>query len=149
MGVAVPFVYIDWIALFPQFSNLTQAQVTGPVLTVSQQYCRNDGGGPVCDPTNQTQLLYLMVAHVSQLLYGSTTQPLTRAVGRISNASEGTVSAAVDWPTTPSNAWYLQTQYGAMYWQMILPYRTGIYGPKITPQRKPFSGPGYGGGWYQ
>jgi hypothetical protein len=149
MGVVVPFIYSDWAALFPQFSNLSQAQITGPVLTVAQQYNRNDGGGPVNDPGVQTQLINLMVAHVAQLLYGSTTQPVSPIVGRISNASEGSVSVAADWPTTPSNAWFLQTQYGAMWYQMALPFRLGRYAPKVTPQLKPGVGPWVGGGWYQ
>ncbi len=152
MGVAVPFVYSDWAALFPQFSNLSELQVEGPVLTLAQQYCRNDGGGPVCNPATQTQLLYLMVAHVAQLLYGSTTQPISQLVGRVSSASEGTVSVTADFPTTPSNAWFLQTTYGAAYWQLALSFRLARYRPMVTPQMKPGAGPwwnGAGGGWYQ
>ena len=145
MGVIVAFSYNGWIALFPQFSNLTQVQVTGPILTVAQQYCRNDGGGPVCDPNLQTQLLNMMVAHIAQLLFGSTTQPLSPLVGRVSNATEGSVSVTADWPTTPNNAWYLQTEYGAMFWQLMLPYRMGRYFPKITQQRQAAGGPWWGG----
>lgn len=144
MGIAVQFVYSDWAAIFPQFSNLTQAQITGPVLTMAQQYCRNDGGGPVNDPGVQTQLLNLMVAHVAQLLYGSTAQPLSDAVGRVSSASQGSISATIEFPTTPSNAWFLQTQYGAMWWQLALPYRLGKYRPKITQLRQPVAGPWWG-----
>jgi hypothetical protein len=141
MGVVVAFSYPNWTVLFPQFGNVNEAQVTGPVLTVAQQYCRNDGGGPVNDCGVQTQMLNLMVAHVAQLLYGSTTQPVSPLVGRISGATEGTVSVSTEFPTTPSSAWFLQTQYGAMYWQMILPYRLGRYRPKITPQRQAVGGP--------
>ena len=146
MGVIVAFDYAAWAVLFPQFSNVTEPQVTGPVLTLAEQYCRNDGGGPVCNAGVQAQLLNLMVAHVAQLLYGSTTQPVSPIVGRISSAAEGSVSVAAEFPTTPASAWFLQTQYGAMYWQLALPYRLGRYRPKITPQCQPFNGP-WGGGW--
>lgn len=144
MGVVVTFNYTNWAALFPQFSNLIQDQVTGPILTLAEQYNRNDGGGPVNDPCVATQLLNLMVAHVAQLLFGSTTQPLSPLVGRISDASEGSVSLGTEFPTTPSNAWFLQTQFGAAWWQLSLPFRLGRYIPKITPQRQVVGGPWWG-----
>jgi hypothetical protein len=144
MGVIVSFSYPLWAQLFPQFSNLNEAQVTGPVLTLAEQYCRNDGGGPVNNTGLQTQLLNLMVAHVAQLLFGSATQPLSPLVGRISDATEGSVSVSTDFPTTPTNAFFLQTQYGTLYWQLILPFRLGRYVPKITPQYQPVSGPWWG-----
>jgi len=145
MGVQVTFNYAAWAALFPQFSNLTSDQVAGPILTLAEQYNRNDGGGPVCDAGIQTQLLNMMVAHVAQLLFGSTTQPLSPLVGRISNASEGSVSVGTDFPTTPNDKWFSQTQYGAMWWQLALPFRLGRYAPKITPQYQPINGSW--GGW--
>jgi hypothetical protein len=135
MGVSVTFDYSSWQALFPQFSNVTEPQIAGPVLTLAQTYCRNDGGGPVNDTNVQTQLLNLMVAHVAQLLYGSTTQPQSPLVGRPTSAGTGSVHVTSDFPTSPSNAWYLQTSYGAMFWQLSLPYRTGIYAPKTTALR--------------
>lgn len=146
MGVVVQFSYASWAALFPQFGNLTTAQITGPVLTVAEQYCRNDGGGPVNNAGVQAQLLNLMVAHVAQLLFGSSAQPVSPLVGRISSATEGSVSVGIDFPVTPSNAWFVQTQYGAAYWQLALPFRLGRYAPKTTQQRQFGSGP-YGGGW--
>jgi hypothetical protein len=143
VGVIVQFDYAAWAVLFPQFSNLNEAQITGPVLVLAEQYCRNDGGGPVTNAAIQTQLLNLMVAHIAQLLYGSKTQPLSPLVGRVSSATEGSVSVGVDFPTTPTNAWFLQTTFGAMYWQLSLPFRLGRYFPKVTQQRQVT-----GGGWW-
>jgi hypothetical protein len=154
MGVIVTFDYSAWIALFPQFgvttpqyTALTQNQVTNVILPLAQQYCRNDGGGPVNDAGVQAQLLNLMVAHVAQILFGSSIQPLSPLVGRISNASEGSVSVSVDFPTTATNAWYLQTPFGAAFWQLMLPYRLGRYVPKITPQPQPGGYGRFGRGW--
>lgn len=134
MGVQISFNYDAWTLLFPQFSNLNETQVTTLVLPLAEQYCRNDGGGPVSTAATQTNLLNLMVAHVAQLLFGSTTQPLSPLVGRISNASEGSVSAGTDFPTTPTNAWFLQTPFGAAFWQACAPYRTMRYLP--GPRRR-------------
>jgi hypothetical protein len=137
LGVQVTFSFAGFQALFPQFfvaapgfTPLTELQVTGPILTLAEQYCRNDGGGPVCSAASQTNLLNLMVAHVAQLLFGSSTQPLSPIVGRINTASEGSVSLGADFPDQePSAAWYNQTQYGAMFWAATKQYRTGFYIP--------------------
>ena len=143
MGVVVTFSYANWSALFPEFSNINQSQVTGPILTLAQQYCRNDGGGPICDAGLQTQLLNLMVAHVAQLLYGSTTQTVSPLVGRISDAAEGTVNVGVEMPMgeNPDVAWYMQTKYGAMFYK--LKPKTGQYYPRVRPLPQ-FNPPGFG-----
>lgn len=141
MGVIVQFDLVQWRLLFPQFSNVTDMQLEGPIWAMAQAYCRNDGGGPVCNVLVQTQLLNLMVAHIAQLLYGSTAQPKTGIVGRVSNATEGSVSVGVEFPMSPDNAWYAQTEYGAMWWQLALPYRLMRYYPKMTQQVQPVSLP--------
>lgn len=131
MGVQIVFDYAAWAVLFPQFSNLTSDQVTTLVLPLAEQYCRNDGGGPVSSAAIQTTLLNLMVAHVAQLLFGSTTQPVSPLIGRLDSASEGSVSLHADFPSAASatEAWFLQTQYGAMFWAATAAYRTMRYMP--------------------
>lgn len=129
MGVKVCFNYTNWATLFPQFSNVTESQVTSVVLPLAEQYCRNDGGGPVTKYAIQVNLLNLMVAHICQLFFGSTTQPLSPLVGRIGNAAEGTVSVQTEFPMHSNSAWFQQTPYGAAFWQAIAPYRTMRYLP--------------------
>lgn len=129
MGIAVTFSYTSWAAAFPEFSNVTEAQVVNVALPFAQLYCRNDGGGPVSNATIQTNLLNLVVAHVCQLLYGSVIQPVSPLVGRVNTATEGSVSVGADFPTTPNSAWFMQTKYGAMYWQACAAYRTMRYLP--------------------
>ncbi len=141
MGVQVQFDYAAWAAAFPMFSHLSVQQITGPVLTFAQQYCRNDGGGPVTDAGLQLQLLNLMVAHVAQILYGTNQAAGPSAVGRLSSATEGSVSASFEFPTSADQAWFAQTQWGAMYWQMIAPFRLGAYVPKVTPLWQPLARP--------
>lgn len=139
MGVVVTFNYAAWAALFPQFSTITQNQVTNLVLPMAETYCRNDGGGPVTTAAQQTNLLNLMVAHCCQLLFGVNGNQPSELVGRISDATEGSVSVSADFPTTPTNAWFVQTPFGAMFWQATAPYRTANYRPGCAP----YAGPGY------
>lgn len=77
-------------------------------------------------------------------------------VGRISDASEGDVSVSAQWeaPPNPSAAYFLQTKYGAQFWQMTAKYRRAIFLPAPPGAYAPLGsygiGPwGPGGGYGQ
>lgn len=129
MGVKVDFSYANFISTYPQFASLSEPQVVQGALPVAELYCRNDGGGPVTTAQTQTTLLNLMVAHICQLMYGANGQPSAGIVGRISNATEGSVSVAAEYPMTPNNAWFMQTPFGAAFWTATAAYRTMRYVP--------------------
>ena len=132
-GVSISFNYPNWIALFPNFRHITPAQAQG-YFNLATQFCRNDGVGPVEDVGTQTNLLNLLTAHITQIFapHPIDGQP-SNIVGRITNASEGSVSVATEMPMTNTSAWFNQTIYGTAYWAMILPYRTMRY--KTAPRR--------------
>src|SRR5579859_2558681 len=116
MGAVATFVLADWRAAYPMFSNVSDGQLEGPVLTLASQYCRNDGCSPIPDQyvDLQTQALYLMMAHICQLMFGTAANPASGIVGRISDATEGSVSIGTEYmPMTPTNAWFNQTTFGA------------------------------------
>jgi hypothetical protein len=136
VGVVVPFVYPDWATAYPQFANVTEAQVVGVSLTLAQQYHVNDGHGPINDPLVQTQALWLAVAHVTQLMFGSTNQPNSPLVGRVASAGQGSVNVNADYKSTLSSQWWDQTVYGAAYWQIIKGYSMGFYRAKVTPLQR-------------
>lgn len=102
---------------------------------LATQYCRNDGGGPVSKATIQVRLLNLMTAHLAFLLAGNNTSDgASSLVGRISSASEGSVSVSAEMPGSNANsAWYLQTKYGAAFWQATAVYRTMRYRHSCLP----------------
>jgi hypothetical protein len=129
MGVRVTFNYATWSQMFPMFSTLTPDQVTGMALPLAEQYCRNDGGGPVTTAATQTNLLNLMVAHICQLLFGVNGQKPSPLVGRISDATQGSVSVRADFPQTVNSAWYNQTPFGAAFWAATASYRRMTYLP--------------------
>lgn len=129
MGVQITFDYALWILSYPQFSDIPESTVITVLLPIAEIYCRNDGGGPVSTAATQTVLLNLMVAHIAQLFFGANGTTPSGLVGRISNASEGSVSVGTDFPTTQNNAWYLQTPFGAAFWQATAAYRTMRYIP--------------------
>lgn len=130
MGVKITFDYSKWIVSYPEFTKTASQPQAEGFFAQATLYCRNDGGGPVTTAEIQTQLLWLLTAHIAQLMVGSSGQPVSPLVGRISNASEGSVSVQTDYPaTTPNSAWFTQTKYGASYWQATAIYRTMRYRP--------------------
>lgn len=143
MGVVVQFDLAAWRALYPQFSAVTDDQIEDLCLPIAEVACRNDGGGPVTKASIQTTLLNLMVAHVAQLNFAPTAAGITPGgsgvVGRVNSATEGSVSVQAEMAATQNSQWYLQTQYGATYWQLTAPYRTMRYVPGYPRVMNPWN----------
>lgn len=125
---------------YPAFATLSDPQIT-EAFTLGTIYLRNDGTGPVRTVALQTALLYQLTAHLAQLMFGANGEAPSGIVGRVNSASEGSVSIGADWPTTANNAWFLQTPFGANFWQATAAYRMARYIPGPTR-----FGNGIGGG---
>lgn len=132
MGVVVAFSYPAWAALFPAFALTVNQNQAQSYFNIATSIHRNDGGGPVNDPTQQLNLLNLLTAHIAALFAppapGQTPSTL---VGRINSATQGSVSvqAAYSNNVTEQMAFFIQSQYGSMYWVATAPYRTARYVP--------------------
>jgi hypothetical protein len=169
MTAAVTFVYSDWQEMYPEFLNVTQAMATN-YFNRATLMCTNDTCNPAYSsgetPPGNTllTLLYLLTSHIawlsaprdSQGNISSVGAPESSVVGRISSASEGSVSMQTDMGDanagSPSQAWYMQTRYGAEYWAATAGYRTAVYVPGwggIPPGVTLFPGwyRGIGRGW--
>jgi hypothetical protein len=61
----------------------------------------------------------MLTAHVGYLAGVLSADGKPPPVGRVSQASEGSVSATLEYvtPTAGSGAWFNQTPYGAAFWQ--------------------------------
>ena len=85
----------------------------------------NTGHSIVKKPEEREMLLFLLVRHFAALAERAAQGGL---VGRIASASEGSVSVSADMGAAIGNAaWYLQTPYGATYWQLTAKYRRFRY----------------------
>ncbi len=88
----------------------------------------NSVASVVQDAPTRAYLLNLLVAHITQLTYGIDGQAPTGVVGRISAANQGSVSVQTEFATkSEAAAYYVQTQWGATYWQSTAVYRTARY----------------------
>lgn len=118
----------EFKAQYPEFatvaSGLLQSDFVFATMVVS-----NCCGSLVKDAVQRQTLLYLLTAHIAALLQGVNGQPPQGVVGRLDSATEGAVSltAAYSTQVSQSQAWFIQTKYGAMFWQMTSPYRTMRY----------------------
>jgi hypothetical protein len=155
--VPVVFDGPTWRTLYPEFVNVPDA--------MGQNYfnracflCDNSAFNPVVcitgNPAMLDTLLYLLTSHIAWMnaprgadgLPAGSGAPPAQIVGRISSASEGSVSVSADMGDanagSPSQAWYEQSRYGAEYWAMTAGMRTGRYvpGPSSAPVNPPYYG---------
>jgi hypothetical protein len=145
----VTFAIADFLARYPEFVALNTASPALLPLYFNEAtlFLDNTECSPVQQIEQRTPLLYMLTAHIASLnggVNGGTPQDI---VGRINTASEGSVSVGADMGQVPGTAaWYMQTKYGAAYWQATAAYRTARYVPGRSCT--PFPG-GYppGGVW--
>lgn len=118
-----------FIVRYPEFASVstTLLQAYFDEATI---YLANTDDSRVQQIEQRAVLLNMLVAHIAQLNVGSTTQPVSPLVGRVNAATEGSVSVGTDMGVVPfTAAWFLQTKYGASFWQATARYRTMQYVP--------------------
>jgi len=140
----ITFNYSAWQAAYaPTFNNVSELFATN-AFNAATGFCDNTACSPVCEAMTLTQLLYLLTCHIvwltcpqaNGLPNDAASTPPSPLVGRISDATEGSVTVRATLDGIPGNAaWYAQSQWGLMYWTLSAPYRMGrlVPGPPATP----------------
>ena len=126
MGI-VAFDVAGFRARYGEFATLADATLTAlfPEVTL---YLSNEESSVVTDLAQRATLLNMLVAHIAALNYGVSGQAPSGLVGRISQAAEGSVSVSAEMgPPSGTSAWFLQTRYGAAFWQATAAFRTFRY----------------------
>jgi hypothetical protein len=124
-GAIGTFTYADFIAAYPAFASAPpQATLEAYFALAGEVWLRNDGSGPVRTTTLQTQLLYMLTAHLAQLFSGPDGNDPSGLVGRISSATEGSVTVATEYEGTMNSAFFTQTPYGAAFWSATSAFRS-------------------------
>jgi hypothetical protein len=122
------FTYALWAAIFQELSLYTNSAQATQYWTEATLLLDNTISSPVQDIAQRTMLLNLLTAHICQLRQPLNGQPSSPLVGRISEATEGSVTVKAEMLAAPGSAqWYNQTKYGSQYWQMTLPFRSARY----------------------
>jgi hypothetical protein len=141
----VTFDFSIWSARYPE---LIAAGVTQPVADQyffeAQLYCDNTPQSPVQNLIQRAVLLGMVTAHIAALNAPLNGQPSSPLVGRISGATQGSVSVQTEYQAPGSAAWFSQSKYGAAFWQATAQFRTMHY----VPGRAPFNNRGgFGNPW--
>lgn len=139
MTAVVTFDNAKWAAEFPLFANVG-ATLGASYFRRAGYLCGNEPQSPLaCEPGMLSDALYLLTSHIAFLnaprdangnpaAAGAPASPL---VGRIDQATEGSVSVHADMGDanagSPSQAWYMQTTWGAEYWAITAAIRTARY----------------------
>ncbi len=126
----VAFNYGMWLTRFPEFTTTPNIAAVAPLMfQEASLYISNTDGSPVADLNIRTLLLNLMTAHLVAINYGVAGQPASPLVGRIDQASEGTVNVHTAFSSAPTGSkdWYSQTRYGAQCWAATAPFRAFRY----------------------
>lgn len=131
-GVVV-FSPTEFVASYPAFTGIANPMMQS-AFDIATLMLNNTCGSRVKDANRRQSLLYLLTAHVTFLTAGSNdgagnVTPAPGVVGRIDKATEGSVSvsAVMDTGAVYGKDWYVQTQWGAMYWEATAWARRGRY----------------------
>jgi hypothetical protein len=120
-----------FVLRYPEFSTVN-TQLLGLYFGDAGMYLDNSNSGiPQLDV--RASLLYMLTAHITALNAGVNGEAASPLVGKITQATEGSVSVTSEYATNmPSSmAWFTQTRYGAAFWQASARYRTFRY---VRPQ---------------
>lgn len=116
---------------YPEFAAVDNA-VLQSCFDQATLYLSNSDCSPVQDLTKRQALLWMLTAHIATLRgYGPGTGR-AGVVGRVSSATEGSVSISTEYGVPGSATWFSQTPYGANFWEATLYLRSFRYRPRAT-----------------
>jgi hypothetical protein len=104
--------------MLPELSAVADDELAGYFMR-AQLYIDNGETALIPNPPRES-ILYLTMAHLISLYKDGRGS----SVGRISSASQGSVSVSFGFSPTVGGEWWQQTQYGAEVWAVTLKYRT-------------------------
>lgn len=128
---AVVFDPTAFKARYPEFAAVPDATLTACFMEAGL-YLSNADNSPVQNLTRRATLFNMLTAHVAYLGGLLSADGMPRPVGRLSQAGEGSVSAAFEGPPPGSAQWFQQSQYGAAFWQATSSLRGMRYIPCPT-----------------
>jgi hypothetical protein len=136
----VVFDYATWAATYPYLAQSVNSTQAAMYFLQAELYCDNTPQSIVDNCHGQRVLLLnMLVAHIALMNASINGQPPTALVGRISQATEGSVTVASEMNYAPGSAqWFMQTQPGAAYWQATARYRKMTYVPRYSAAPNPF-----------
>ena len=111
---------------YPEFATVSD-ELLAMYFSEACLYLDNGDTSRVVDLTERALLLNMLTAHIAKINSSGVGAP--NAPGRLSSATEGSISASFDFAPSKGGmqAWLYQTQYGVSYWAATARYRTMQY----------------------
>jgi hypothetical protein len=134
-NVAV-FVYADWLLRYPEFAAVTEPTAQAYFDDVGALWIDNSESSTICPLRRRLILMYMLVAHLAFMAKSSASG--SGLAGRISSASEGSVSVSTEYNGPAGLAWFAQSPYGQAYIQAMAGARQWRY--RVPAQRSPYAG---------
>lgn len=117
--------------IYPSFATVPDV-VLNNYFAEATLYIDNTDNSFVQDIGQRALLLNLLVAHIAALRSGENGQAPNGMVGRISSASQGSVSISSEYGSSSEMGnWFNQTRFGAEFWMLTAKYRTFRYVPPV------------------
>jgi hypothetical protein len=114
---------------YPEFSAVDDVRLSA-FFDEATLYLSNTDK-PVKDVVKRAMLFNMLVAHIATL-GGVLASNSPAPVGRVASAGQGSVNVSTEYMQPGSYAWFVQTQYGAAFWQATVKYRSFRYYPCPT-----------------
>jgi hypothetical protein len=113
-------------ARYPEFVNVDNGLLS-LFFDEATLYLSNADNSPVQNLTRRAMLLNMLVAHITVINGKMNANGAPGPVGRISSATEGSVSISTEFHLPGTHAWFTQSQYGAAFWQATVSLRSFRY----------------------
>jgi len=116
---------------YPEFAAVSDGRLTA-FFQQAGLYLSNEDNSPVQSISKRTLLLNMLTAHIGILSGALAADGMPLPVGRVASAGEGSVNASLEYMAPGTQAWFVQTQYGAAFWQATVSLRSFRYIPRPT-----------------
>jgi len=129
MGIVV-FDITAFRTRYPEFSVVSDSMVNAAFIE-SEGFFNNTNTG-LANLQRRAILLNYLTAHILALSGAVSGDGKAKPVGRVESATKGTVTVSFAYAAGNNASWYLQTQYGAAFWQATVALRGFRYLPCPT-----------------
>jgi hypothetical protein len=116
-----------FLSRYPEFTRVSANLQS--CFNEAQIYCNNTNNSPVIDTNYRALLLNMLTAHIAFIYFGASDEPASQLVGRITDAKQGSIEVKSEMSKNISDyeAWFMQTKYGASFWQASAGFRSFFY----------------------
>jgi hypothetical protein len=143
----VVFDYNAWSLRYPELAGSVSQPLAQIYFNEAGLFCDNSDVSPITNVVSRAMLLNMATAHIAALNASIGGKPMRPIVGRLSNATEGTVSMSTENNYRQGSCqWWQQTTYGSAWWSATGQYRKGRLFPGAVRNFDPWNPTGPAGG---